>query len=369
MARAVYGRSITLGESASGVILREPVGVVAVITPWNWPLTLLVRSLAPALAAGNACVVKPASLTSAVTIAALELLARDPELPNGVIRCVLGPGSEVGEALVANEDVDMIAFTGESATGTRVMKQAADGMRKVALELGGKSPNIVFADADLKKALAGAENAAFTTSGQICTAGSRLLIENAIYEEFTSQLCDVVGNLRVGDGLDERSQLGPVVSAQQAEKILEYVNLGRDEGEILAGGHQLTGPQHDRGHFIAPTVIGELPDSSRLLQEEIFGPVVTVQPFAGEEQAVSIANRTEYGLAAGLWTQNLDRAWRVASELEVGTVWVNTYHHFYDEAEVGGFKQSGLGRQQGIEGLQTFTETKHLNFDRSPTLW
>ncbi|MGH2961935.1 MAG: aldehyde dehydrogenase family protein, partial [Solirubrobacterales bacterium] len=299
----------------------------------------------------------------------LALLASDPELPEGVLTCVLGSGSSVGDALVGHEGVDMIAFTGESATGTRVMQRAAEGMRKVALELGGKSPNVVFADADFDKALAGAQNAVFTTCGQICTAGSRLLVEEAVHEELTSRLCEVTERLRVGDGLDESTQLGPVVSAEQAGKILEYVEIGRGEGEILAGGRRLDDAAHERGHFVAPTVVGGLPEGSRLLREEIFGPVLTVQPFADEEEAIALANDTEYGLAAGLWTQNLDRAWRVGSALEAGTVWINTYHHFYDEAEVGGFKRSGLGRQQGIEGLHEFTETKHLNFDRSPTLW
>jgi betaine-aldehyde dehydrogenase len=369
LARAVYGRSMVLAPNVHGVVLREPCGIVAVITPWNWPLVLLVRSLAPALAAGNACIVKPASLTPAVTVETLARLAAQPDLPEGVLACVLGSGAVVGEALVGHVGVDMVAFTGETETGIRVMKRAAEGLRKVALELGGKAPNVVFADADLDKALAGAENAIFTTCGQICTAGSRLLVEDAVFDEFVGRLAAIVEALRVGDGLDERSQLGPVVSRVQRDKILEYVERGTREGTLVAGGAALDGPAYDSGCFVSPAIFADLPTGSSLIRDEIFGPVLTVQRFAGEEEAVTLANDTEYGLAAGLWTQNLDRAWRVGRAIRAGTVWINTYHHFYDEAEVGGFKRSGVGRQQGIDGLHEFTETKHLNFDGNPTLW
>jgi betaine-aldehyde dehydrogenase len=369
LARAVYGRSAVLGAEVTGVVLREPVGVVAVITPWNWPLVLLVRSLAPALAAGNATVVKPASLTPAVTIEALALLAQQPGLPEGALTCVVGSGSVVGEALVGHDAVDMVAFTGETETGIRVMKRAAEGLRKVALELGGKAPNLVFADASLDKALAGAENAIFTTCGQICTAGSRLIVEDAVYDEFVERLAANTNGLRIGDGLDPSSQLGPVASAAQRDKVLEYVARGKVEGSLVAGGAALAGGLYDAGNFVSPAIFADLPADSSLIRDEIFGPVLTVQRFSDEEEAVALGNDTEYGLAAGLWTQNLDRAWRVGRAIRAGTIWINTYHHFYDEAEVGGFKRSGIGRQQGLEGLYEFTETKHLNFDGKSTLW
>jgi len=369
LSRLVYGRSAVLGAEVQGVILREPVGVVAVITPWNWPLILLVRSLAPALAAGNATVVKPASLTPAITLEALALLASQPGLPEGILTCVLGSGGVVGEALVGHDGIGMIAFTGETATGIRVMKRAAEGLRKVALELGGKAPNVVFADANLEKALAGAENAIFTTCGQICTAGSRLLVEDAVYDAFVERLAANTGGLRIGDGLDESTQLGPVASAAQRVKVLDYVERGKAEGTLVAGGTVLEGASYDAGHFVSPAVFADLPADSSLIRDEIFGPVLTVQRFADEAEAVALANDSEYGLAAGLWTQNLDRAWRVGRAIRAGTIWINTYHHFYDEAEVGGFKRSGIGRQQGIEGLHEFTETKHLNFDGKATLW
>ncbi len=369
LARLVYGRSAVLGDEVTGVVLREPVGVVAVITPWNWPLTLLVRSLVPALAAGNATVVKPASITPAITVEALTLLAAQPGLPDGVLTCVLGSGATVGEALVGHDGVDMIAFTGETVTGIRVMKRAADGLRKVALELGGKAPNVVFADANLDKAVAGAENAIFTTCGQICTAGSRLIVEDSIHDELVERLAANTSGLRVGDGLDPSSQLGPLASAAQRDKVLEYVERGKAEGTLVAGGNALEGDLYDAGNFVSPAIFAGLPTGSSLLRDEIFGPVLTVQRFAGEAEAVALANDTEYGLAAGLWTQNLDRTWRVGRAIRAGTIWINTYHHFYDELEVGGYKRSGIARQQGLEGLYEFTETKHLNFDGKATLW
>src|SRR3989442_3566449 len=369
LARLVYGRSAVLGDEVTGVVLREPVGVVAVITPWNWPLTLLVRSLVPALAAGNAAVVKPASLTSAVTVEALALLAAQPDLPDGILGCVLGSGAVVGDALVGHDCIEMIAFTGETRTGIHVMKRAAEGLRKVALELGGKAPNLVFADSKLEKALAGAENAIFPTYGQICTAGSPLLVEDGIFDEFVERLAANADDLRIGDGLEPSVQLGPVVSADQRDKIVEDVEPGKREGTLVGGGAPLEGNGYDEGFFVSPAIFTDLPSDSALIREEIFGPVVTVQRFADEDEAIALANQTEYGLAAGLWTQNLDRAWRVGRAIRAGTVWINTYHHFYDEAEVGGYKHSGIGRQQGIEGLHEFTETKHLNFDGNPTLW
>jgi betaine-aldehyde dehydrogenase len=369
LARAVEGRALALGDDAHGVVIREPLGVVAVITPWNWPLTLLMRSLAPALAAGNACVVKPASLTSAITVEALALLASGADLPEGILTCVLGPGAVVGNALVQHRGVRMVAFTGESGTGVGVMRHAAQDLRKVSLELGGKSPNIVFADARLDKALDGAMNAIFTTTGQICTAGSRLLVEAPIYDEFVHQLVARADSLVLGDPLDPTTSLGPLVSRSQQRSVGEFVELGRREGTLLTRGELPGDGLLATGCFSPPAIIADLPQESRVVQEEIFGPVLTVHSFEDEEEAVALAGVTQFGLAAGLWTRDLDRAWRISRAVQAGTVWVNTYHHFYPEAEVGGFKQSGLGRQQGLEGLYEFTETKHINFDSKATLW
>lgn len=365
LARAVYGRATVLGEDVTGVVLREPVGVVAVITPWNWPLVLLMRSLAPALAAGNTAIVKPASLTAGITVAALDLLAAEEELPADVLTCVVGSGSTIGDALVGHEAVDMIAFTGETSTGVHVMRRAAEGLRKVALELGGKSANLIFADARMDKTIEGAANAIFTTCGQICTAGSRLLVEDAVYDQVIERLGEHVAGLRVADPLAPGTNLGPLVSDAQQRAVQGYIDEGKRSGTLLVERQ----PDADGGHFVAPSIFGDLPPDSSLVREEIFGPVLTVQRFGSEEEALSLANDSVYGLAAGLWTTDLDRAWRVGQGLEAGTIWINTYHHFYPEAEVGGFKESGIGRQQGVEGLHEFTETKHLNFDRSPTLW
>ncbi len=368
-ARSIHGRALPLGPGVHGVTLREPVGVVAVNTPWNWPLTLPTRSLAPALAAGNAVVVKPASLTPAITVAALAPLAADPELPEGIVSCVLGSGAVVGDALVKHPGVEMIAFTGESTTGVGVMRHAADRLKKVSLELGGKSPNIVFADAPMEKALAGAAAAAFSSTGQICTAGSRLLLERSIADEFLAKLAAKVDALRVGDGLDPSTDIAPVVSRSQQRSILDYIELGRKEGELVAGGRPLDGPEHAAGCYVPPAIVTGLAPDARLVQEEIFGPVLAVQVFDDDDEAIALANCTEFGLAAGLWTSDLNRAWRLGREVEAGTIWINTYNRFYTELEVGGVKQSGMGRQQGVVGLEEFTEVKSLNFDANPSLW
>lgn len=369
LARALYGRSLALNDGVHGVILREPVGVVAAITPWNYPLNLTIRAVAPALAAGNAVIVKPASLTPAIVVQALSLLAVDQDIPDGIIAAVVGSGATVGDRLVKSDHVEMIAFTGDSTTGINVMKHAADGLKKVSLELGGKSPNIVFADANLEKALAGAENAVFSAAGQICTAGSRLVIEESIHDEFVERLAVRAKAMRVGDGLDASTQMGPLVSAVQKKAVLGYVEIGRQDGTIVTGGTLLEDAPYDRGHFVEPTIVTDIAPDSRLIAEEVFGPVLAVQKFSTEEEAIAIANGTEFGLACGLWTTNLDRSWRVGRAVEAGTIWINTYHHFYGETEVGGFKRSGVGRQQGIEGILEFTETKHLNFDSNVNLF
>jgi len=368
-ARAIYGRSAALKEGVHGVVLREPVGIVAAITPWNYPLNLTIRAVAPALAAGNAVIVKPASLTPAIVIKALALLAQDNDLPDGIVRAIVGSGGTVGDRLVTHEGINMIAFTGDSVTGINVMKRAADSLKNVSLELGGKSPNIVFADANLEKALVGAENAIFSSAGQICTAGSRLLLEESIHDEFVERLAQRARDMNVGDGLDPATQMGPLVSAGHKQTVWDYVEIANAEGTVVAGGRSLDDSPYDKGNFVAPTIVTDLPADSRLVREEVFGPVLVVQKFSTEEEAVNIANSTDFGLACGLWTSDLDRAWRVGRNVEAGTIWINTYHHFYGEMEVGGFKKSGIGRQQGVEGLLEFTETKHLNFDSNPTFW
>lgn len=361
LARTVAGTSNVVGPANHSVVLREPVGVVAVISPWNWPLLLTLRSMVPALAAGNACVVKPSSDTSAAVIAGLELLANDDELPTGVLACVPG-GAVVGRHLVTHEGVDVVAFTGSTETGVEISNRVASQLRPLVLELGGKSAQLIFADADLDVAAAGVGSGIFTTTGQICTAGSRILVHESIQDDFLARFVDRAESLRIGDGLDPATQLGPLVSSAQQKIVLDYIALGSSEGTVLTGGGRPPGPQYDAGHFVQPTVISDLPGDSRLLTEEIFGPVLSVQTFATTEEAVALANRSEFGLAAGIWTTDLDRTWRVGRELRAGTVWVNMYQRFNHEAASSAYGRSGLGTTLGPASLEQFTRLKNLSF-------
>lgn len=365
LCRVLYGRAAEFVPNVFGVMLNEPIGVVGIIVPWNWPLTLLVRSLAPALAAGNTVVIKPASATPLSTCLLIERL--QDCLPRGVVNVVTGRGQEVGRALVEHPDVDMIAFTGDSETGKDVMRRAAETVKKLTLELGGKSANIVLADADLDRAVAGAVNAAYVSAGQICTAGSRLLLEEGIAEPFLERLAERVSRLRLGPGNAADTDIGPLVSAEQRERVLRHIELGRREARLLVGGTVPEEAELQRGYFVRPTVFIDVPPHSPLAQEEIFGPVLAVLTFRTEEEAVALANDCRYGLAAGVWGRDLTRVLHVARGLQAGTVWVNTYHQFYNEAEVGGYKESGLGRQQGLKALEEFSEWKHINLDTRPS--
>ena len=369
LCRGIEGRVFSVSDSADAVVMRQPLGVVAVIVPWNSPLILLARALAPALAAGNACVVKPASLTPAITVEALSLLATDPDLPRGTLSCVCGTGPTVGEALVGHHGVDMVSFTGASTSGTAVMKRAADGLKKVCLELGGKSPNIVFADAPFDKAVSGVRQGILGDSGQSCTAGSRLLLQDTIYDRFLDSLTSAFHEVRVGDGLDPTTNMGPLVSQHQKDVVCSYVALARQEGTVRFGGEDYRPDGYDDGFFVTPAIVTDVSVKARVVREEIFGPVLTVQRFDTEDDAVQLANDCDFGLAAAVWTRDVEQCLRVARQLNAGTVWINTYHHYYPEVEGGGFKASGIGRQQGISGLLEYTHTKHVNFDTAPTLW
>lgn len=369
MARIVSGRAANLGPAVTSMELREPVGAVAVVTPWNWPIQLILRSLAPALAAGNTCVVKPASLTAAVAVESLRLLSDIEFVPDGVVSCVVGPGDVVGDALVSHRGIDMIAFTGESKTGVSVMQRAAVGLRKVTLELGGKSPNVVFGDADLEKAVQGARDAVLTTSGQICTAGSRLLVEHTVYDSVLDRLVKMFEATVVGDPLDPATEMGPLVSRAQRDVVLGYLDIARGDGRVATGGQPLEVRGCAAGSFLSPAIVVDLPRSSPVMKEEIFGPVLVVERFVDEADAIALANDTDFGLAAAVWTSNLNRAMRVARAIRAGTVWVNTYNHFYPEMEVGGRGISGLGHEHGIEGMYEFTELKHVNLDGNANLW
>ena len=361
------GAALILPKNSFSVIVREPLGVVGVISPWNWPIGLMMRDMIPALAAGNAVVVKPASLTAAISMAVMEVLAQVQEFPRGIVNAVTGPGQRIGEILATNDKVQMIAFTGDNNTGQRIGELAARGVKKLSLELGGKSPNVIFEDADLTKAIPGAIRAAFTNCGQICMAGTRLIVQDTIFDQVVERMKKAAESLKIGNGLDEKCQLGPLVSQRQLDTVVQYVELGKKEGKTITGGYRLTSGELEKGFFFAPTIFTGLDQKSRVVQEEIFGPVLTVHKFHSEAEAIELANDTKFGLAGAVWTNNLDRAIRVSREIKAGTVWVNTYMKTFQQAEFGGYKASGLGRARGIDGFNEFTEIKHINFDLKPT--
>jgi len=338
----------------------EPKGVAVAISPWNFPLMLASWKVAPALAFGNTVVLKPAE-ESPATAALLGEIASEV-LPPGVLNVVHGFGPQAaGDALVRDPRVDLVTFTGASQTGQAIMSAAAPGLKGLSLELGGKSPNLVFADADLDKAVAGAIRGIFGNQGEVCLAGSRLLVERAIHDEFLERLADAAGALRVGDPMDEATQMGPLVSEEHRVKVESYVELAlADGGELVAAGGRPADPTLQDGYYLSPTIVTDVPPQSRAWQEEIFGPVLVVTPFDTEEQVIELANGTQYGLAAMVWTENLSRAHRVAAALDCGVVWVNCFFVRDLRAPFGGTKRSGLGREGGTFSRDFFTEPKAI---------
>jgi aldehyde dehydrogenase (NAD+) len=355
IADKIQGESIPLSEEYVDYTVREPLGVTAHIVPWNVPIYLFARSVAPALAAGNAAVVKPAEETP---LGALELarLASEAGLPDGLLNVVPGYGNEAGAALADHPDVDSITFTGSGPTGTAVAKNAIENVTETHLELGGKSPNVVFPDADWESALDGTMTAIFTNAGQVCSAGSRLLVHEDIHAEFVDDLVERVESLNLGSGLED-VDMGPLVSEAHLEKVLSYVDIGREEvGEPVTGGNAL-----DRdGYFVEPTVFDDVPMDTRIAQEEIFGPVLTVTPFADEAEAIELANATDYGLVAGVYTENISRAHRFAREIDAGQIYINEYFAGGNETPFGGFKRSGIGRENGIQAIENYTQLKNV---------
>lgn len=336
----------------------EPLGVVALITPWNSPLLLLTHKLATALAAGNVAVIKPSEHASVSTLAFAELFT-EAGFPGGVINVVTGFGHEAGTALTSHPGIAKIAFTGSESGGQRINEAAAPDFKHVALELGGKSPNIVFDDSDLEAAVVGAIAGIFAASGQTCIAGSRLLLQRPIHDRFVEALVKIAAEARIGDPMNPETHVGPIATQAQFEKVLDYIDLAKREGAHCAlGGGPYRGPGAQGGRFVAPTIFTGVHNRMRIAREEVFGPVLSIIPFDTEEQAFEIANDTPYGLAAGVWTSDIGRALRASEHLQAGTIWVNTYRVGGPSTPFGGYKRSGLGREGGTEALKEWVNTK-----------
>ncbi|MBI1383432.1 MAG: aldehyde dehydrogenase family protein [Rhizobiales bacterium] len=338
----------------------EPVGVVGAITAWNSPLLFIAWKCAPALAAGCTVVVKPSEFTSASTLE-FAALTKEAGFPDGVFNVVAGFGHEAGKALVEHPDVAKISFTGSDRTGAAIYEAAARSLKRVSLELGGKSPNIVFADADLDAAAAGAVSGIFAATGQTCVAGSRLLVQNSVREAFTEKLLTIARSARIGDPRDPATNIGPVTTPPQYAKVLEYISIAEAEGaRRLLGGRPATGPGITGGQFVEPTIFTDVRNDMRIAQEEVFGPVLSIIGFSDEADAVRIGNDVVYGLAAGVWTKDIARAHRMAKALKAGVVWINTYRAISYMMPFGGIKRSGLGRENGMEAIREFLSTKSV---------
>ncbi|HAP25663.1 MAG TPA: carnitine dehydratase [Achromobacter sp.] len=361
LADKIHGSTLPLDKKGYFTYTRhEPLGVVAAITPWNSPLLLLGWKVAPALAAGCTVVVKPSEFTSASTLEFAELFD-EAGFPPGVMNVVTGYGQEVGAALVQHPLVQKVTFTGSDQTGRLINEQAARLLKHTSLELGGKSPNIVFEDADLEQAVFGAISGIFAASGQTCIAGSRLLLHDSIYDRFVEKLLSLAGAARLGDPMDPATQVGPVTTPPQYQKVLDYIRIARDEGAtLLLGGKAAQRPECGKGWFVEPTIFGDVRNDMRIAQEEVFGPVLSIIRFKDEAEALRIANDVRFGLAAAVWTQDIARAIRMSERLKAGTVWVNTYRAVSFMAPFGGYKDSGLGRENGMDAVKEFLQVKSV---------
>lgn len=371
LATQIWGDQIPMNGPLLDYTLREPYGVCAQIIPWNFPLLMAAWKVAPALAAGNTVVLKPASVTP-VTAIMLGQICREAGIPDGVVNVITGPGSSIGDALVTHAMVDKIAFTGETETGRKIMAKAAGTIKKVSLELGGKSPNIVFPDANIDEAVNGSLFAIFTNAGQRCTARTRLFLHQEIHDEFLAAFVERARKIRVGDPLEHETQMGPVISRKQRSRVLEYCDVAVGEGaELLTGGSAIENGILESGNFLEPTVFGSVTSEMTLAQEEVFGPVLAVISFLDENEMVRMANSTIYGLAATIWTNDIKRAHTLARRLQAGNVSINYPTVNPPEAPFGGYKQSGIGRELSRHGLDLYLQTKNVvvNLNPEPFDW
>jgi betaine-aldehyde dehydrogenase len=368
LATKVVGQVNPVPDNALSLSLKEPVGVAAQIIPWNYPLLMAAWKLAPALAAGCTCVLKPAEQTP---LTALEMTnwLQDVGLPPGVVNIVTGFGETAGAPLARHPEVNKIAFTGSAAVGKQIVKMAADTIKRVTLELGGKSPNIFFADADFEAAIDGALFGVFINQGEVCSAGSRILVERSIYSRFVEAMSERAKRIRLGPPLERETKMGPLVSKEQYERVRSYQEVGKQEAKVAVGGGRPA--TLARGYYVEPTIFYDAANSARIAQEEIFGPVATVIPFADEREAIRIANDTPYGLAAAVWSRDIFKAFRMVKALRAGVVWVNHMQPTFVEAPWGGYKQSGFGRELGPWGIEEYLETKqvHINLNEQPIGW
>ncbi|HEV3254209.1 MAG TPA: aldehyde dehydrogenase family protein [Candidatus Acidoferrales bacterium] len=368
LATKVLGHVNPVPDNALSLSLREPIGVAAQIIPWNYPLLMAAWKLAPALAAGCTCILKPAEQTP-LTVLEMAAWFTDVGLPPGVVNIITGFGESAGAPLVRHPDVNKVAFTGSALVGKQIVKMAADTVKRVTLELGGKSPNIFFGDADFEAAIDGALFGVFINQGEVCSAGSRILVERAIYPRFVEAMAAKAKTIRLGPPLERETKMGPLVSKEQFDRVRSYQELGKTEAKLAAGGGRSAA--QPRGYYVEPTIFYDVDNSARIAQEEIFGPVAAVIPFTDEAEAIRIANATPFGLAAAVWSRDIFRAFRVVKALRAGIVWVNHMQPTYVEAPWGGYKQSGFGRELGPWGIEEYLETKqvHINLSEQPIGW